>query len=213
MKYFLILFFLVTQSVVFAQFKGYFVYKAELPPLDSTGKLKVWQIGIATNDTVVRVETQTEQLGNQVYIRNMELNKAYLLIDMGADKFAIQTDLNTKSKDSIKADYTFKKKLIGKKIAGVKCKKYVVKFNGDTTEYFCYFSKKHTNKYLEVFEKIPGLALDYYLPTQDGVIHYSILTISPEVIDRNLFGIPADYKRVSFDQFMQVINPEGENKE
>jgi len=76
---------------------------------DSNKVWKSWDVTLYTNDTVVRLETETQQFGVQVYIRNMVLNKAYLLLELDGNKYAIQTDLSKKT-DTIKKTYTVKKK-------------------------------------------------------------------------------------------------------
>lgn len=164
---------------------------------------KSWGVTLYTNDTVVRVETETEQFGVQVYIRNMALNKAYLLLELDGNKYAIQTDLSKKT-DTIPKSYTVKKKMGSKKVAGLKAKKYFVK-DQNTEGFYCYFSRKLSNKYLQVYPEVNGLAVDYYIPSQDGLIHYELLEKKDETVNRDLFGIPSDYKRISFEEFMRVF--------
>jgi len=185
---------------------GIFEYKASISLPDTNVILKEWNVRVFTNDTIVRVETET-QLGIQVYIRHMELNKAYLLIDYGTEKYAIQTNLDNQPKiDTLKPDYTIKRKFGTKKVAGIKCRKYYIQIDNQPEGFYSYFAKKISNKYLEVYKNIPGLGLDYYLPSPDGLIHYELkqLTITP--VDSNLFGVPSDYKRITFDEFVNLFS-------
>lgn len=175
-----------------------------VPQTDSTMATKSWGVRLYTNDTVVRVETETEQFGIQVYIRNMNLNKAYLLLELDGNKYAIQTDLSKKSDSTVAKGYTVKKKSGSKKIAGLKAKKYFVK-DHNTEGFYCYFAKKMPNKYLQVYPEVSGLAVDYYIPSQDGLIHYELLEKKDEKLSRDLFGIPSDYKRISFEEFMHIF--------
>lgn len=184
-------------------FSGILKYKASIMRPDTNSVAKSWNVTLYTNDTVVRLETETNQFGVQVYIRNMTLNKAYLLLELDGNKYAIQTDLSKKT-DSIPKTYTVKKKMGSKKVAGLKAKKYLV--TDDNTEgYYCYFSKKLGNKYLQVYPEVPGLAVDYYIPSQEGLIHYELLEKKDQPVNRDLFGIPSDYKRISFEEFMRVF--------
>lgn len=196
---------LFTAFSAFSQspFSGILKYKATVMAPDTNKVWKSWNVTLYTNDTVVRVETETEQFGVQVYIRNMTLNKAYLLLELDGNKYAIHTDLS-KKKDSIQKGYTVTKKMGSKKIAGLKGKKYLVK-DENTEGYYCYFSKKLGNKYLQVYPEVKGLALDYYIPSQDGLIHYELIGKKDETINRDLFGIPSDYKRISFEEFMKIF--------
>ena len=196
---------LLTAFTGFSQspFSGILKYKASVMVPDSNKVWKSWNVTLYTNDTVVRVETETEQFGVQVYIRNMVLNKAYLLLELDGNKYAIHTDLSKKT-DSIPKSYTVTKKMGSKKIAGLKGKKYLVK-DDNTDGYYCYFSKKLGNKYLQVYPEVSGLALDYYIPSQDGLIHYELIEKKDQQVNRDLFGIPSDYKRISFEEFMRAF--------
>lgn len=186
-------------------FFGVLKYKASIMIPDSNAVMKSWGVTLYTNDTVVRVETETEQFGMQVYIRNMNLNKAYLLLELDGNKYAIQTDLSKKKDSSaVEKGYTVKKKSGSKKIAGVKARRYFVK-DQNTEGFYCYFAKKMPNKYLQVYPEVSGLAVDYYIPSQDGLIHYELLEKKDEKLSRDLFGIPSDYKRISFEEFMHVF--------
>jgi len=184
---------------------GIFEYKATISLPDTNVILKEWNVRVFTNDTIVRVETET-QLGIQVYIRHMTLNKAYLLIDYGTDKYAIQTNLENQVKnDTLKPEYTIKRKFGSKKIAGIKCRKYFIQDKNQPDGFECYFAKKISNKYLEVYKDIPGLGLDYYLPSTDGLIHYELKHFTTTPVDPNLFGVPSDYKRITFDEFVNLF--------
>ncbi|MDF3027144.1 MAG: hypothetical protein K0S23_1451 [Fluviicola sp.] len=196
---------LLTAFLGFSQksFSGILKYKATVMAPDTNAVWKSWGVTLYTNDTLVRVETETEQFGVQVYIRNMSLNKAYLLLELDGNKYAIQTDLSKKN-DSVPTSYTVKKKGGSKRIAGLKAKKYLVK-DENTDGFYCYFSTKLSNKYLQVYPEVKGLALDYYIPSQDGLIHYELVEKKDQQINRDLFGIPSDYKRISFEEFMRAF--------
>lgn len=187
-------------------FTGELNYKSSMTYPDTNLVYKSWNVTLYTNDTIVRVETETDALGKQIYIRNMAVEKAYLLIEMEGQKFAIQTDLNKKkAADTTKIVYTYKKKIFGgKKINGIKCNKYHIVYS-EKIQFDCYFAKNISNKYLEVYENIPGLAIDYYIPNEDGLIHYELTKIEEKKVERNLFGIPSDFKRVSFEEFMKSM--------
>lgn len=187
-----------------AQISGILLYNVELVTTDTTIQQNKWQVVVYTNDTMVRVETQGGPFGKQVYIRHMGLNKAYLLLAMEGQKFAIRTDLAKNNNDSIK-NYTTKKVFGTKKIQGINCTKYRITDNGAPTSYYCYFAKKIPNKYLEVYSDIPGLAIDYFLPSQNGLIHYQLAQYQPQNLEKNIFGIPSDYKKVTFEEFMNSL--------
>ncbi len=185
---------------------GTFQYTASISLPDTNLVLKSWNVRVMTNDTIVRVETET-QLGIQVYIRHMELKKAYLLLDYDGNKYAIQTDLEENHKrDTMAPEYSVKRTWKSKTIAGVKCRRYIVRDKNQTEGYECWFAKKIDHKYLEVYPEVPGLAVDYYLPSPDGLIHYELTRLDLTPVNRDLFGVPSDYKRLTFEEFVNMIS-------
>ncbi len=194
------------QSYAQKAVSGTMVYTASISLPDTNVVLKSWNVRVLTNDTIVRVETET-QLGIQVYIRHMELKKAYLLLDYDGNKYAIQTDLEENHKrDTMAPEYSVKRTWKSKTIAGIKCRKYIVRDKNQTEGYDCWFAKKINNKYLEVYPEVSGLAVDYYLPSPDGLIHYELTSLNLTPVDRNLFGVPSDYKRLTFEEFVNMIS-------
>lgn len=199
--------FVLTVSAQKKPLTGVFEYKATINYSDTNLVMRTWSVKAYTNDTIVRVETETGPFGVQVYIRHMELGKAYLLLEYDGAKYAIQTDLNRTAKnDTIAPEYTVKKKWGSKTVAGIKCRKYYVHDKDQPEGYDCWFAKKIPNKYLEVYPEVPGLAIDYFLPSQDGLIHYELVQFTPQPANRDLFGIPSDYKRITFDEFVNTVS-------
>lgn len=187
-------------------FSGVFEYTASISLPDTNVILKKWDIKVFTNDTLVRVETETNQFGNQVYIRHLTLNKAYLLLQLEDKKYAIQTNLDKPKNDTVQPKYTYKKQRGTKRIAGVKCKKYTITDKGQSEGFTCYFAKKISNKYLEVYPEIKGLATDYYIPTADGLVRYELTRIIITDNKRDLFGVPTDYQKITFDEFVRMFS-------
>ena len=65
-----------------------------------------------------------------------------------------------------------------------------------------FFYKKLSNKYLNTFDEVPYLPVIYYVTTYDVILKYELVRISEYTPDRDLFGIPSDYERVTFDEFI-----------
>jgi hypothetical protein len=194
------------QSQAQTPVSGTFEYTASISLPDTNVVLKSWRVRVMTNDTIVRVETET-QLGIQVYIRHIELKKAYLLLDYDGNKYAIQTDLEeTNKRDTMAPEYSVKRTWKTKTIAGIKCRKYIVRDKNQTEGYDCWFAKKIDHKYLEVYPEVAGLAVDYYLPSPDGLIHYELTQLNLTPVNRDLFGVPSDYKRLTFEEFVNMIS-------
>jgi hypothetical protein len=190
--------------------QGVFRYKAELSYADTNVTARSWDVLIFTNDTVVRTESPGTALGNQVYIRHMALGKAYLLLDYNGRKFAIQTDLEKqKDADSIANRYIIAKKLFGgKKVAGIKGKRYHITDTQNKIDFDAWFAKKIPGKYLEIFPEIRGLALDYVIASPEGPVHYYLAEFRETPVDRDVFGVPSDYKRVTFEEFINSYTAE-----
>ena len=200
------------QFAVFAQkqvpFKGRLIYKIEfINPVDSTQNTISKSI-VYTNDTLVRVESETGQLGSQVLIKHLILQKYYLLINYNDTKFAIQQNV---PKDTIPSKYTFKNKFGSKKIDGVKAKRVLVNAASFDKPIEMWYFPKISPKYLDVLKGINGLPVDYYLQLEDGILHYTLEKIEFSEVNKDLFGIPTDFKKVSFDEFvdqMMQLQPE-----
>lgn len=192
-------------SITYGQdsFTGMLEYKISIRDTAMRSFVPDNRMIVYTNDTITRIENFTSRLGKQVVIHHMVLNKSYMLLDTPVGKFAIQTDHN--KKDSIGTDkgYTLDKKCGKEKILGYKAKKMIVKYDDMEEDLQFLYLKQYSNKYLNNFEDSPGLLVKYSLPTEDGTLDYELIRISEYAPDRDLFGIPSDYERVSFDEFLK----------
>lgn len=184
-------------------FRGKLVYSVQMADTALRNLYPATQMVVYTNDTITRIENQTEQLGKQVTIKHMGLNKSYLLIETEHQNFAIQTDLNDMTKKESK--YTFKKKLFKRKIADIKANRLIVSHPDMKVEREYLYLKKHSPKYINTFEEFPGLPVHYYIITMDGVYEYTLKSIEYFLPERDLFGIPSDFKKVTLDEFMEYI--------
>jgi hypothetical protein len=159
---------------------------------------------VRTNDTLTRIENETDRLGKQIVIKHLGLNKSYLLLNTPIGKYAIQTNHNEAKKDSI-LPYSFKKKCGRRTFCGIKAKKSLVSHKGFTEPLTFYYFKDYAPKYLNVFENCPGLPVLYYIPTDDGIFKYELISLDSKLPVHDLFGVPSDFKRVTFDQFLEEM--------
>lgn len=204
-----ILFILFTFSV-FSQkhekFTGKLVY--EITMVD-TALQKVYpkrEMVVFTNDTIVRIENETKQFGKQILIKHTILNKSYLLLNDGLNKFAIQTDLSkAQSPDTNSSQPIYKKKCSREKILDFKTKKLKITSNRDTQPIEILYVKKLSPKYIEAYNDSPGLPVKYTIETNEGMVLYQLTSIKNYTPDHDLFGIPSDYKKVSFDDFLNLM--------
>ena len=77
--------------------------------------------------------------------------------------------------------------------------------------------KKYSPKYINTFEDFPGLPVHYYIITMDGVYEYKLISIEEMLPSKDLFGVPSNYKRVTFNEFLDIMlqlqgGGEGEKK-
>ena len=109
-----LLFLLVAQSSLFAQkkkdvFQGQLTYRITICDTSLQKLVPENYMIVVTDDTLLRIENNTERFGRQTVIKHMGLNKSYLLLETPTKKYAVQTNHNTEKKDS--SAYQFKKKM------------------------------------------------------------------------------------------------------
>jgi len=183
-------------------FTGRLVYSITMTDTALVALFPENEMKIYTNDTLVRVENATSQLGLQVAIRHLQLHKSYLLLSTYKGNFAIQT----KFEDSVSvAKFTYKKKMGGKKINGLKAKKVLVSHANFKEPMAFFYHKKISAKYLEGFENFPGLLVEYYVPTPDGLLKYELKSLERDATNHDLYGIPSDYQKITISEFVDLM--------
>lgn len=208
MQNIIFLFLFLISSIGFSQkqqpFSGRMIYRIDfVPSLDSLDKAVVQsKMVVYTNDTLVRVESETPQFGQQVLIKHLLLQKYYLLLQYEDQKFAIQQHVQP---DTSASKYTFKRKLKSKTIAGIKAKKVLVKTETFPKPIEMWYFPSVSPKYLDVLKGIKGLPVDYYIQMENGFLHYVLENIESSPVNMDLFGVPSDFKKVSFDQFIDEM--------
>lgn len=169
---------------------------------------------IYSNDTISRIENFTSQLGKQVVLRHMEKKKSYLLLDTEHGKFAIRTDES--KPDTVKAErqFTFKKKMFKTSIVNRKANRMLVSHpEFEEPIEFLYF-KKISNKYSTFYTELPGLPVKFSVPTADGTVDYELVKMSEYSPNHDLFGVPSEFKLVTFDEFLEkMISKNGQIEE
>ncbi len=199
--------FILCLGKVFAQmskepFVGTLTYKITICDTALERFIPMRCMKVYTNDTLIRIENETDRLGKQVVIKHMTHNKSYLLLNTPVGKYAIQTNHNESKSDTI-FPYTFKKKCGKRTFFGFKAHRAKVNHKGFTDEQTFYYFKQFSPKYLNAFENCPGLPVLYYIPTDDGLFKYELCSMDTTLPEHDLFGIPSDYRRVTFDDFMK----------
>lgn len=187
-------------------FQGLLVYKVTCDDTSMQELYPVTHMVVYTNDTIVRMENQTASFGEQVTIRHTQLNKSYQLMTTKFGKYAIQTKIDDNG-DSLKVNdrYLFtnskkKKKFLGKKAKGVNVSS---KFYKEDKTF--YYLPDYDNKYVNTFPEIDGLLIEYYVVTFDVILKYELIRMVEYPPNRDFFGVPDDYERISLDAFMDKM--------
>ncbi|MGV3629694.1 MAG: hypothetical protein ACO1O6_00715 [Bacteroidota bacterium] len=205
MKHFLFFVLLISFGSYAQQFKpfsGKLIYQVDFTDSVSKKSAPTSFMTVYTNDTLVRLETESGKMGKQVTIRHLVLNKYYILLEVNGEKFAIQ---HQAAADTAASRYSFDKKCGKKSFDGKKAKKVAVNAAGFTHPLTMYYFRDISPKYIEAIKGIPGLPAEYYIQTEDGMYRYKLVEFSEEAVSRDLFGIPSDYQKVTFDEFMNKM--------
>ncbi|MBI1837386.1 MAG: hypothetical protein HYR91_08995 [Flavobacteriia bacterium] len=212
----LFLFILMTASVFsqneYKPFQGKLVYTIDIVDTAFQKMFPTKLMTIYTNDTIVRIENESDQLGKQVVIKHTVLNKSILMLQAKNNYYAIQTDLNKVKVDSIDSNRTnrnnelsYHKKWGKKHIANMKANRMKVTNNKTKQTIEVLYLKNYSPKYIDAYNDLPGLAVKYYITTPDGTYVYTLISMEYSVLNNDLFGVPSNYKRVSFSQFLDEI--------
>jgi len=198
----------------YEQFSGKLVYSISITDTSLQRMIPSREMVIYTNDTLIRIENETDQLGKQVIIKHLILNKSYLLLSTPMNNYAIQTDHNDGKE--IKYPYSYKAKRGKRKILGMKAKRLMVSHENFSEPIEFLYLPLLSPKYINTLENFPGLPVLYYISSVDGTYEYRLISIEKNTPNHDLFGIPSDYKRVTFDNFlkeMQNYQQQGEEIE
>jgi hypothetical protein len=200
---FIFLFLFEGKSQKHVAFTGKLTYSINIADTSLSKYYPEKKMHIYTNDSLLRIENHTEEFGMQIVIKHLILNKSYLLLTLDKGNFAIQTNHQNETKDS--SLYTNFKKIGKRKICGLKAKKILVEHPSFDEKAEFFYLTNYSPKYLNTFEEFPGLPVVYFLQSEYGLLKYELIDINYETPDYDLFGIPSDYKKTTFDDFVQEM--------
>ena len=167
---------------------------------------------IYAKDSLLKVVNFNSNSGKQQLIKHLRLNRSYILLETPKQNFAVRTNEHLVI-DSIE-NYTFKKQMGMRKIAGIPVKKLLVNHKEISEAVTFYYTKSISAKYANVYKNLPGLPLLFYIPTKDGLFKYTLKELKNNNPPLELFMIPQGYEIISFEEFTnKFLNPsEQENK-
>ena len=196
----------------YEQFSGKLIYSIRITDTSLQRMIPCRQMVIYTNDTLIRIENETDQLGKQVIIKHLTLNKSYLLLNTPMNNYAIQTDHNDGKE--IKYPYSFTSKRGKRKFLGIKAKRLMVSHENFLEPIEFLYLPLFSPKYINTLENFPGLPVLYYISSVDGTYEFRLISIEKSTPNHDLFGIPSDYKRVTFDNFLnEMLNYQQQGEE
>lgn len=199
-----------TVSQEFKPFTGKMTYTIQMADTSLRELIPTSKMTVYTNDTLIRIENETDQIGKQILIKHLTLNKSYLLLETPLGKFAIQTD---HANDTLLSRYSFQKKSFKRMIAGIRANRLVVSHADMYAPREFLYLKKYSPKYLNNFNNFPGLPVHYYIVSIDGIYEYTLSSMEHMLPEKDLFGIPSDYKRISYNDFVDLMTKVQENTE
>jgi hypothetical protein len=184
----------------FSQKKGSFSGELtyEIERVDKKDTNRTFMI-IYAKDSLLKVVNFNSNSGKQQLIKHLRLNRSYILLETPKQNFAVRTNEHLVI-DSIE-NYTFKKQMGMRKIAGIPVKKLLVHHKEISEAVTFYYTKSISAKYANVYKNLPGLPLLFYIPTKDGLFKYTLKELKNNNPPLELFMIPKGYKIVSFDDF------------
>jgi GLPGLI family protein len=201
MKYLtLLLAIIFSFQYVFSQkndvFSGELTY--EIERVDKKDTNRTFMI-IYAKDSLLKVVNFNSNSGKQQLIKHLRLNRSYILLETPKQNFAVRTNEHLVI-DSIE-NYTFKKQMGMRKIAGIPVKKLLVHHKEISEAVTFYYTKSISAKYANVYKNLPGLPLLFYIPTKDGLFKYTLKELKNNNPPLELFMIPKEFKIVSFEDF------------
>lgn len=156
---------------------------------------------VYAKDSLLRVESFTN-IGKQVYIKHIPKNRAYILMDLGGQKVAIQT-IPEPSPNAGK--YIFQPKRKRKTFAGQRANSVEVKIPNIDSTFSMFYLPHISPEYSEAIPGIAGLPVKYTIFSNDELIDYELIEFDEKTINRDLFGIPSDHQIITMDDFIQMI--------
>ena len=177
-------------------FSGELTY--EIERVDKKDTNRTFMI-IYAKDSLLKVVNFNSNSGKQQLIKHLRLNRSYILLETPKQNFAVRTNEHLVI-DSIE-NYTFKKQMGMRKIAGIPVKKLLVNHKEISEAVTFYYTKSISAKYSNVYKNLPGLPLLFYIPTKDGLFKYTLKELKNNNPPLELFMIPKGYKIVSFEDF------------
>jgi len=197
----LILFGCSLPQAISDDFEGKLVYSIDSPANTPNSEDSINYQVVYAKDSMLRIDNFTP-IGKQIYIKHIPKNRAYILMDLGMKKVAIQTIPDT-LKESGK--YLFKYKSGSETYAGIKAYNIEVTDTEQDMTMIMNYNPDISPKYSTALKGIPGLPIKYSLHSNAMWLTYQLVSIEKRPLSIDLFGIPSDHEIITLDEFIELI--------
>ena len=155
-----------------------------------------------------RVEQSMGMGMSQVVITDIKNESGTLLMDMMGQKMAVsmsKEELEKMEKKGADKKPEFKySDSETKEIAGYKCSKATVSMEG-VGEMEIYYTKDLPAGASKQFEGLKGFPLEYTVDSGQFKVKMTAKSVAKEKLDKSLFEIPSDFKKMTFDEFQKAM--------
>lgn len=145
---------------------------------------------------------------SSVTITDMKKGSGVLLMDMMGQKIAMEMtkeEFEKMDKKKVSQNKPEFKYVDGTKdIAGYKCKKALVVFEG-AGEMEVYYTEELPAGASKKFEGLNGFPLEYTISQGPMKVNFSASSVKQEKVDAKLFEIPSGYDKMTFEDFQKKM--------
>lgn len=189
--------------------EGVIVYKVTIEsPTASTARVSGTYI-CTIKDQQIKKEIKMNNGYQDVLIFNYGKKTVYSLQVKGDKKYAIQLKMDdfTKKQDKYR-DFKLQDKEGVKKIAGIPAREAAITYPDSTLADLYYTPEWYPTQSI-IFEHLPDtkvFPLEFTYDAQKGRMHFQAESIMTKPVENSVFHIPADYKMISYDEYLQLLN-------
>lgn len=152
-----------------------------------------------------RIEQNTMG-GTNITIMDSETNKGFIIMNMMGMKNAYE--MNTadmaKAAEGPKPTITYKDET--KEIAGYKCKKAELKYEGEEEPMILWYTEEITDVYNQQYSNIglKGSVMEYTVAANGMVMTMSVKEIKKEKVSEDMFKVPEGYEVKPYEELMKM---------
>lgn len=151
-----------------------------------------------------RIEQNTMG-GTNITIMDSETGKGYMVINAMGQKAAYELDKTTEKNDDIKKPAVNYKDET-KEIAGYKCKKAELKYEGEDEPMIIWYTDEITDVYNQQYNGlgISGAVMEYSVSANGMVMTMTVSEIKKETVSDDKFKVPEGYEIKPYSELMKI---------